>query len=218
MGDHHHGHAVSGQLLHHLQHLAHHLGVQGGGRLVKQHHVGLHTQGADDGDALLLSAGKLLGIGIRPVAQAHRVQQAAGRGLGLLLGDALGVHGGQGQVFQHGHIGEQVEVLEHHAHFLPVAVQVGFFVGDVIALEEDAAGGGHLQQVQGTQHGGFAGAGRPHDDHHLAFADGQAAVVQGAHPVGEDLDHILHADQGVTGCLHGASSFRRPRWPCWRGN
>ena len=35
VGDHHHSHALLGQLLHDLQHLAHHLRVQGGGGLVK---------------------------------------------------------------------------------------------------------------------------------------------------------------------------------------
>ena len=71
VGDHHHGHALVGQLLHDLQHLAHHLGVQGGGGLVKEHHLGLHGQGPDDGDALLLAAGELVGIGIRLLFQPH---------------------------------------------------------------------------------------------------------------------------------------------------
>ena len=37
------------------------LGVQGGGGLVKEHDLGLHGQGTDNGDALLLAAGQLVG-------------------------------------------------------------------------------------------------------------------------------------------------------------
>ena len=44
----------SRELLHHLQHLAHELGVERGGRLVEQHEIGLHRQRPRDRDTLLL--------------------------------------------------------------------------------------------------------------------------------------------------------------------
>ena len=218
MGDHHHGHAALGQLLHDVEHLAHHLGVEGGGRLVKQHDIGVHAQGTGDGDTLFLTAGQLLGIGVGTVAQTHHVQQLAGGGLSLLLGNALGVHRCQGEILQHRHVGEQVEVLEHHAHLLAVQVDVGVFVGDIVILKEDLAVGGLFQKVQRAQHGGFARTGGAHNDHHFALLDLQRAVVQRMDAVGEDLGNAFHTDERVTGCRHGAFSFPQPRWPYLRGS
>ncbi len=78
VGDYQHGHALLGQLLHHVQHLAHHLRVQGGGGLVKEHELGLHGQGPDNGDALLLAAGELVGIAVGLILQTHPAQQLHG--------------------------------------------------------------------------------------------------------------------------------------------
>ena len=54
-----------------------------------------------------------------------------------------------------------------------------FFLGDVHALENDAALGGLLQQVQGAEEGGFAGAGRPDDHHHIPLVDVHGHPIQG---------------------------------------
>ena len=56
VGHAHHGHAFVGQVHHHVQHLAHHLGVECGGGFVKQHHDGVHAQGTGNRHALLLAA------------------------------------------------------------------------------------------------------------------------------------------------------------------
>ena len=52
-----HGHAVGRKLAHDLEHLSHDLGVECGGRLVEQHDLRIHAQGARDGHALLLATG-----------------------------------------------------------------------------------------------------------------------------------------------------------------
>ena len=70
MGDDDHGHALVRKLLHDIQDLADHLGVESGGGLVKQHDIGLHAQRTDDGDTLLLTAGKLNGVSIGTVGKA----------------------------------------------------------------------------------------------------------------------------------------------------
>ena len=62
---------------------------------------------------------------------------------------------------------KQVKVLEHHAHLLADPVQI--LTGgrrDVVALEDDGAFRGLLQQVQAPEKGAFPGAGGA-DDHHL---------------------------------------------------
>ena len=218
MSDHHHGHAAGGQLLHDIQHLAHHFRVQCGGRLVEQHDLRLHHHGADDGNPLLLSAGKLNGVSIRPVSQTHTRQQGARLLFGLGLVHVLDLDGSNDHILQNGLVGEQIEVLEHHAHLLPVHIDVhlypfslgidGVFLGDVHAVKENMTAGGHFQQVQTAQQGAFAGAGGADDHHHISLVDVHADIVQ-------CLDgtmvivffQVLHLNQLISG-RHGSFSFQ----------
>jgi hypothetical protein len=62
VGDAEHGHALLGERHHGVEHLLHHLRVEGRGRLVEQHDLRAHAQRARDGDALLLAAGELARI------------------------------------------------------------------------------------------------------------------------------------------------------------
>ena len=123
---------------------------------------------------------------------------------------------GQGDVLQHGLVGKQVEVLEHHAHFLAVEVDVHGLVRQVHAVEEDGTGGGLLQHVQAAPQGGFAGAGGADDGHHLALVDVQVTAVQRVdRAVVVLLDQLLYGDEDFTAYRHGAFSFLWPRW-LWR--
>ena len=64
VGYYHHRHAFGSHILHQLQHLAHHLGVERRRRLIKEQHLRIHSQGTGDGYTLLLSARKAVGIAI----------------------------------------------------------------------------------------------------------------------------------------------------------
>src|SRR5690606_12180480 len=55
VGDDHHRHPVLGEATHHVEDLPDQLGVEGGGRLVEEHHVRLHRQRPGDGHPLLLA-------------------------------------------------------------------------------------------------------------------------------------------------------------------
>ena len=55
---HHHGHALAGEIDHHVEHFLDHFGVERRGRLVEQHRDRVHRQRARDRDALLLAAGQ----------------------------------------------------------------------------------------------------------------------------------------------------------------
>ena len=139
VGDHQHGDAGVGKLLHQFQNLAHHFGVEGAGGLVEQDHVRIHGKGTGNGNALLLAAGKALGVGIGLVGQAHAGQQLVG-----LVGDGLLIlqlqqGGGQLKVLLHGQVGEQVEVLEHHAHLLAHSVNVGFIYLGALKFDDAEA-------------------------------------------------------------------------------
>ncbi len=67
-----------GQILHDVQHFGHQFGVESGGHLVEQHHVGLHGQGPGDGDPLLLATGELVREGMRLLCQADLDKQVVG--------------------------------------------------------------------------------------------------------------------------------------------
>ncbi len=66
-----HRDAVAGEVGDDLQHLPDHLGVERGGRLIEEQHIGLHRQRPHDGDTLLLPAGELGGIGVHLVLKPH---------------------------------------------------------------------------------------------------------------------------------------------------
>ena len=166
VGDHQHGDAGVGQLLHQFQNLAHHFRVEGAGGLVEQDHVRVHSKGTGNGNALLLAAGKALGVGIGLVGQAHAGQQFVCLGGDGFLILQLQQGGGQLQIFLHSQVREQVEVLEHHAHLLAYSIDVGFI--HLGALKFDAAGGGDLQPVQAAQKGRFAAAGGANQADHIA--------------------------------------------------
>ena len=69
-------------------------------------------------------------------------------------------------------------MLEYHAHFLPVEIDIGFFVGDINTLKQNLSTGGKLQQVQTAQKSGFSGAGRPDNHYHLTAFNRSGDTVQ----------------------------------------
>ena len=69
-------------------------------------------------------------------------------------------------------------MLEHHPHFLPVDIDVCFFIRNIRPLKEDMSACRHLQKVQTAQEGGFAGAGRSDDNNNLALFDFRIDAVQ----------------------------------------
>ena len=158
-----------GQLLHQLQHLADHLRVEGGGGFVEQDDIRIHGQSAGNGNALLLAAGKALGEHIGFIGQADTGQQLLGTLGSLFLALELEQLRGQAEVLLDGQVGEEVEVLEHHAHLLAHSVDVG--IVHLHPFKLDGAGGGDLQPVQAPQKGGLAAAGGADQAHHVAAVD-----------------------------------------------
>ena len=216
MGNDGHGHALLGKVTHQIQHLTHHFRVKGGGRLVKQHDLRVHGQCTDNGNTLLLAAGKHVGVLIGLIGKADTFQQRHGLLLGLLGCFLLQGNGRHGDVLQHRLMGKQVEVLEHHAHLLAVQVDIHRLTGQIHAIKEDLAGGGLLQQIQAAQQRGLAGAGGTDDGHYLSLFDLQIAVIQRMNGTVIVLLHqMLHGNENIIACRHDASSFRWPRW-LWR--
>ena len=63
-------------------------------------------------------------------------QQGHGLGLGRLPALFQKLCRGQSHIFQDGHVRKQVEMLEYHAHFLTVQVDVRLGVRDIGTFEE----------------------------------------------------------------------------------
>ena len=84
VGDHQHGDAGVGQLFHQLKHFAHHLGVEGAGRLIEEDDVRVHRQRPGDGDALLLTTREILRILAGLMCHADALERSDGD-LGRLL-------------------------------------------------------------------------------------------------------------------------------------
>jgi hypothetical protein len=109
----HHDHrqAGTGQVFHHVEHLADQLGIQRRGGLVEQHQHRLHGQRPGDGHPLLLPAGQLTGIGALSPGQSDPIEQLDRLLPGLPGVEPLDPGRSLDDVLQRGHVREQVEPL-----------------------------------------------------------------------------------------------------------
>ena len=90
------------------------VGVEGAGRLIRQHDGRRPDQGAGDGHALLLSAGQLVRLVMGALSHADPLERPAGAAVHLRAArPAVGQR--QAHVLKRGEAGQQVEGLEHEA-------------------------------------------------------------------------------------------------------
>ena len=151
VGDTYHRHAFLRELDHNVEHFADHFRIERGRRFVEQHDVGLHGEGAGNGDALLLAAGKHTRVDVDLFGQPHFLEQLERALLGFVFGNMAELHGRHRQVLEHGLVREQVEALEHHAQILPDLVDVVLGGVDVAPLDKDGALVDDFQAVDGAQ-------------------------------------------------------------------
>ena len=120
-------------------------------------------------------------------------------------------------------MGEQVEMLEHHAHLLPVLVYIqlfpvwAFFLGNIHTLKDYAAGGRLLQQVQRAQQSGLAGAGGADNHHHIALVYIHTDPVQGLYSAFVIIFLEVFDLNKFIAYRHDSSSFQNVLSPCWLG-
>ena len=148
-----------GELLHHQVDLFDKFGVQRRGRLVEQHHLGLHRQRPRDGDALLLSARQARRVLVDLFGKSDLGQLFLGQFVGLFLGQVFEHARRQRDVAAHGQMREQVEMLEHHADVLAHLIDMGLVLAkgqlavDLDILQPDLSRGQRVQLVDRTQQG-----------------------------------------------------------------
>ncbi len=193
VGDDHHRHALLGEPAHHREDVPDQLGVERGGRLVEEHHLGAHGERPRDGHPLLLAAGQGGRVGVRLLRQADAAEVLGG---GLRRARPVPLEDpplGQREVLGDAQVREEVELLEDHADAAAYGVDVDVGVGHLGAADEDLALGGLLQQVDAAQQGRLAGTGGADDADDLALADLQVDAAQDV-VVPEGLVQVAYLD------------------------
>ena len=156
-------------------HLHAQLGVQVAEGFVHQQHVGLDTQGAGQGHALLLSAGQLGGHAVRQLVDLHQLQKFVRLAVDQLFIDALvrgTVFEAEFHVLAHVHVGENGVVLEHHADIAFGGVQI--VDAGVVKVEIAALDG--VKARDHAQKRGLAAAAGAQQGKKFAAADAQRQV------------------------------------------
>ncbi len=164
VGHHDHRHAAGGEVLHRVEHLVDHLGVERGGRLVEQHHLGLHGERPGDRHALLLTARHLARVLARLLGNLDLFEQIHRQRLGLRFRHLAHLAWREGDVVEHAEMWEEVEALEHHARLAADLGDVADVVRQFGAIDRDAAGVVLLEPIDAADHRGLARPGGP-DDH-----------------------------------------------------
>ena len=86
---------------------------------------GFMARAAGDGHALLLPAGELVGVGMRPRGPAHHLQELQALVVGLPPRSSLQSHRPEHNVLDDHQVREEVEGLEDHPHLCAQLVDIG---------------------------------------------------------------------------------------------
>ena len=171
MGDNDHGHTVFCKFLHDLKYFTDHLRIQCAGRLIKEHHIGIHSKRPCDRYTLLLSAGEHPRVGVCLIRKPDALQQILCLRIRLLLAHFLKQDRSECNVLPDRFHREQIELLEYHAHPLPDLIDIRLRIGQGDSLEDNLSAGRLFQQIEAAQEGGLARSGRTDDNDLLAFFD-----------------------------------------------
>ena len=155
-------------------------GVERAGGFVGKDDAAAVHERPGDGNALLLAAGKLVGLVLQLVRQAQIREQGLGPVKARLFVHP-GVYGGKGHVFRGGQRGEQVVALEDEPDALPAQFRELVAVQRADVHAADAADPGRLgvEAAQDIHEGGLAGAVFAKNSKHFPGTHFQADVVVG---------------------------------------
>src|SRR5581483_8396105 len=144
------------------------LGVHGTEGFIEEQDAGFGGEGAGDGDALALAAGKLVRATFFQAGQTEQFEQFGHARLDVGPFPFFDFEA-QLDVLEHAHVFEQGVVLENET-------DVALLDGDVVdpfAADEDVAIGGNLKTGDHAENGGFATAAGTEQRHQFAFMDGE---------------------------------------------
>jgi hypothetical protein len=192
------------------------LGVQAGGGLVQDEHLGRVHHGLGDDQAPLHAARQLVDLRIPLRRQLGEGQHLVDLGIDLPRRDAVEL-GVVAEVLPHVDIPVQDLVLGHHAD---VALDIAGVLDDVVAQHRGSTGGGKRQPTQHSDDGRLARPVGSQQSEYLAPGDVQVHPVhrdQLVEPLGEPLetDHhvVVHLGGGWRRSVY---SFRGGECGCVR--
>ena len=68
-------------------------------------------------------------------------------------------------------------MLEYHADFLAIHVDIALWISDRFSLKKDFPARRHFQKIQGTQKSGLSGTGWTDDSHYLSLTDRRVNMI-----------------------------------------
>ena len=139
--------------------------------------------------ALPLAARQLRRLAVQQRLEAQDLRDVVDPALVLVL-RRLPQAQPEPEVLVDGHVRVEGVVLEDHRDVSILRRQIG----DLLAVDEELAGGDLLQARQDPEDRGLAAPGRADEDHELAVLDLQRDVVHGDHVVAEDLRDAVEDD------------------------
>ncbi len=194
-------------------HVVAEFGVEIGERFVEEEEIGVDDDGAGEGDALLLSAGKGGRFALGEGVHFHFGEGGLDAGLefgGGRFADAEAV----GDVFENGEVGPEGVVLEDEGG---VALVGGDFV-DAAVAETDFAGIGFEESGEEAEDGGFSAAGGAEEEEHFSGLDFEIDAVDDGVAVelfDEAGENDLHSARDAVirrVCRFGKRRGRRRWW------
>ena len=98
--------------------------------------------------------GVLVGLVGEPDPLEHLASDADGLRLGATQHACLGNR----EILQHRQMREQIELLEHHADVRAELIDIGIWVGDVLAVDQDLTPVRLLEPIETPKQGGLPGS------------------------------------------------------------
>ena len=176
--------------------------VEGAEGLVEKKNLGVHRERPGEANALLHAARELVREVALPAREADHLEHLAGLREARCLGDALDLEA-VGDVVDDAAVGEQAEMLEHHAHVVAAQLDELLVVhGDHVLAVDDDRPSGRLDEARDAPYQGrLAAARQPHHHEGLALAHVERDVADGQH-MAAVVEHLGARGVGAERLLH----------------
>src|SRR5712691_245433 len=186
--------------------------------LISEKNLRVMNECPGDRDALLLAARKLVRVLGLLAFQPDDAQHLLDLRLEMAQG-ALGHAEREGNVLEHGQVGQQLEILKDHAHLPPQVREVApLETAQVLPLDIDGAGGRLLLADQEADQRRLTGAAGTDEEDEVLPGNSERDVAQRDRAVGIGLLHALQADLRDGRDYRGHAYLRwRQRRPCRLG-
>ena len=169
MCDNHHRHSISGKFFHNLKYFSYHFRIKCRSRLIKQHHIRIHSKCTRNRNTLLLSSGKHCRIDIRFIRKPYAYQQFICTFRSLFFCHEPGLYRGKHDIPFYGMVGKEIKLLKHHSDFLTHFIDVNGRIRNIRSLKKNGTGGWFFQKIHGAQKRRFSASRRSDNCNNLSL-------------------------------------------------